>query len=405
METMGMMTAERTAENAITERGLVGAGLPPRARHARGGVQRVTAPIGDGAEREEDTTTAPATDGAAHEEVTTTAPATNEAEREGVTTTVPATDGVVHGEVATTSHAGYEAARGEVTTTAPATVGVVRGEVSTTMPAGDEAMREEVPATAPAGDGAEREEVTTTAPTLDEVERGEVATATPTATFITAPTTAPTATPTTVPTTVPTAAPTTAPTTVLTTMPTATSPTAPTATPTATPTAAPTTAPTPMPTAEGEGETRAESARGIKRWILLLMRMGELPERLCDKIDERIERLALDPFGQTKKQYEKILSLTDVKGRIINLKLMRELLVGGLDPAQTFLLTRYAMGYSAAQLAADLDIKESTMYKRVRTAIGRAAAMLERAGFSESRLDDEYASMPAIKGIMKVFRR
>lgn len=263
METMGMMTAERTAENAITERGVVGAGLPPRARHARGGVQRVTAPAGDG---------------------------------------------------------------------------VARGEVATT---------------APTGDGAARGEVHATAPTTDEAERGEDAT------------------------------------------------TAPTTTPTTTPTPAFTT----TPTAEGEGETRAESARGIKRWILLLMRMGELPERLCDKIDERIERLALDPFGQTKKQYEKILSLTDVKGRIINLKLMRELLVGGLDPAQTFLLTRYAMGYSAAQLAADLDIKESTMYKRVRTAIGRAAAMLERAGFSESRLDDEYASMPAIKGIMKVFRR
>lgn len=143
----------------------------------------------------------------------------------------------------------------------------------------------------------------------------------------------------------------------------------------------------------------------MKKWILMIFRIGSLLEQLTDRLDRRVERLALDPFGQTARQYERILELIDKKRRLVNLKVMREMLAHELAADDVFLLAKYAFGMSAAQIAELTNRRESTVYKRLRAALTKAEKTLLAAGYDEARLEREYSEFPIVKNTVGLFSR
>ena len=47
----------------------------------------------------------------------------------------------------------------------------------------------------------------------------------------------------------------------------------------------------------------------MKLYVLIIFRLSDRLEKKIEAMDEKIERIAYDPFGNTVSQYEKILEI------------------------------------------------------------------------------------------------
>lgn len=142
----------------------------------------------------------------------------------------------------------------------------------------------------------------------------------------------------------------------------------------------------------------------MKIWILMIFRLAGELEKQIENLDKRIERVAVNPFGITLKQYEAVLELSDRKSRLVNLKIMYELLLRRLSGDDVFLIAKYASGVSVAEIAQRLQMRASAAYKRINRAIDRAIAELAGAGFDEERMEIEYRDFPAVTVVLNTLK-
>ena len=142
----------------------------------------------------------------------------------------------------------------------------------------------------------------------------------------------------------------------------------------------------------------------MKLYVLIIFRLSDRLEKTIEAMDKKIERIAYDPFGNTVRQYEKILEITDVRTRLINLRVMYDLLIRELSGEETLLIARHALGLSSAEIAESLSMKDSTVYKRLRKAIRHAEKTLENAGFDEKRMEREYGNLPQVTSAANVVK-
>ena len=143
----------------------------------------------------------------------------------------------------------------------------------------------------------------------------------------------------------------------------------------------------------------------MKLYVLMIFRLNDRLEKTIEAMDKKIERIAYDPFGNTIKQYDAILELTDRRTRLINLKVMYDLLIRELSGEETLLIARHALGFSANEIAESLGMNGSTVYKRLCRAIARAEKLLEDAGFDERRMERDYCDVPQATAAMNVMKR
>lgn len=143
----------------------------------------------------------------------------------------------------------------------------------------------------------------------------------------------------------------------------------------------------------------------MKLYVLMIFRLNDRLEKTIEAIDRKIERIAYDPFGNTIKQYDAILELTDRRTRLINLKVMYDLMIRELDGEETLLIARHALGFSANEIAESLGMNGSTVYKRLCRAIARAEKILEDAGFDERRMERDYCDVPQVAAAMNMMKR
>lgn len=143
----------------------------------------------------------------------------------------------------------------------------------------------------------------------------------------------------------------------------------------------------------------------MKLYVLMIFRLNDRLEKTIEAMDKKIERIAYNPFGNTIKQYDAILELTDRRTRLINLKVMYDLLIRELSGEETLLIARHALGFSANEIAESLGMNGSTVYKRLCRAIARAEKLLEDAGFDERRMERDYCDVPQATAAMNVMKR
>ena len=132
----------------------------------------------------------------------------------------------------------------------------------------------------------------------------------------------------------------------------------------------------------------------MKTYVLAIFRLSDRLEKSIDAMDKKIEKIAYNPFGDTIKQYDKILEITDKRMRLINLRVMYELMLRKLDGEETMLIARHALGLSAGEIAESMNMNGSTVYKRLSRALVRAEKILKEAGFDERRMERDYADVP-----------
>ena len=142
----------------------------------------------------------------------------------------------------------------------------------------------------------------------------------------------------------------------------------------------------------------------MKIWVLTIFRLAPKANRLVKSIDERMEKIALDAFGVTSEQYERIINLNDEKIKIINLAILCKTCRDSIIERDYIAIMRYARGESANEIALDSGVSGGAIRKRICRALERCCKSLEQAGFSKSKLDSEYAKIDCVaraKGVIE----
>ncbi len=138
----------------------------------------------------------------------------------------------------------------------------------------------------------------------------------------------------------------------------------------------------------------------MKIWILTIFRLAAEVGKQIDSLEKRIEHIAVNPFGITTKQYEKVLSLGDKRNRLINLRVMHEVICDDLTAEERLMLTRYAFGTSAAQLGEVMGYRVGAVYARIKRALAKAKKTLARCGYDEGRMINEYGEFGEVCSVM-----
>ena len=138
----------------------------------------------------------------------------------------------------------------------------------------------------------------------------------------------------------------------------------------------------------------------MRIWILAVFRLASGLSKAIEEHDKKIERISLNPFGVTLKQYEKVIELSDRKIRLVNMKIMYDLLREKLEQHEVYLISKYARGISVAEIALCLEMKTGTVYKRLNRAVEAAEKILSESGYDEARMEREYSGFPAVKSAL-----
>ena len=131
----------------------------------------------------------------------------------------------------------------------------------------------------------------------------------------------------------------------------------------------------------------------MKYWILTILFLGGKLERAADRLDEQMATVALDPFGDTVRQCEKLSVLCDVKRRLVNLHVLSHRLRCDLTDDDVALLRRCMRGESYGEIAAAMKISKATAYRHVKRVIDRCTDVLLALGFDADRMERDYADI------------
>lgn len=142
----------------------------------------------------------------------------------------------------------------------------------------------------------------------------------------------------------------------------------------------------------------------MRTWIMTILFLAGRLESAAERLDEKAERIALDPKGNTMRQYEKIAEVLDVKRRLVNLRVMAHRLETCLNPSERERIGRAMDGASSAAVAESEGVSRTTAYRRTKRAFLRAAAILDGLGYDAARMEEDYASIPLCRRTYIRFR-
>lgn len=134
----------------------------------------------------------------------------------------------------------------------------------------------------------------------------------------------------------------------------------------------------------------------MKKWILILFRALPLLAKRVADVEWKIEKIALNARGNTLEQCLEIVYLIGYKSRLVNMKVMRDVIAGEIGEGRATELAAYAGGKSASELAKDGESAHVT-YRRLMRSIDEATKALGRYGFDEDRMDRDYGAMRFLK--------
>ena len=143
----------------------------------------------------------------------------------------------------------------------------------------------------------------------------------------------------------------------------------------------------------------------MKIWVLTIFRLAPKASRLIKSIDERMEKIALDAFGVTSEQYERIIKLNDEKIKIINLAILYKICNEQISEREVDAITRYAKGERVSEIAKDYAVSEGAIRKRIRRALPRCAKRIESLGYNEYKLARQYDDIDKVARVKEFFEK
>jgi hypothetical protein len=130
---------------------------------------------------------------------------------------------------------------------------------------------------------------------------------------------------------------------------------------------------------------------------MLIFRLAQPARRLIDKLQDKIEKIALNPFGNTELQYERILKLTDKRAAIINLLYLHRVLCEAIGAEEAAIMELYSRGSTGREIGEARGESAMQIFVRLRRAFTKGARALKKEGYDLARFEKEYCGLDEIR--------
>lgn len=138
----------------------------------------------------------------------------------------------------------------------------------------------------------------------------------------------------------------------------------------------------------------------MKSWIKTIFMIYRHLPRIIDSIDKVFQARALNggvmsgsaiSYNNVYNLSENLLKLTERKNALINLKVLTDSIIKGIDKKLAkILILRYIDGFNFKMLAEHFNISERTAYRRIDEALTMASIALEGLGYDKEKIEKEY---------------
>lgn len=138
----------------------------------------------------------------------------------------------------------------------------------------------------------------------------------------------------------------------------------------------------------------------MKSWIKTIFMIYRHLPRIIDSIDKVFQARALNggvmsgsaiSYNNVYNLSDNLLKLTERKNALINLKVLTDSIIKGMDKKLAkILILRYIDGFNFKMLAEHFNISERTAYRRIDEALTMASMALEGLGYDKEKIEKEY---------------
>lgn len=143
----------------------------------------------------------------------------------------------------------------------------------------------------------------------------------------------------------------------------------------------------------------------MKYWIMTIIEVYPSLVRMTEKIDSKVEKIALSLEGRTLDKVEAIIKLNDAKVSLINLKVLYERIKDKLTDEEFLLLKEISAGQTLRSCAQSAQKSPAALYRKFVKILQKAGRVLTSLGFDDKKMDDVYLRFPYIKAKMLAVKR
>lgn len=141
----------------------------------------------------------------------------------------------------------------------------------------------------------------------------------------------------------------------------------------------------------------------MKHWILAVFNLASRLGKLCDRVDQEIDAVSCSLTTDTYTLCEAILALSDKKVRLINFKVMGQLMKEKLSDTEFEIVSCRARGATFEEIGNACGLSKSTAARRFQSAVEKCARAAGQLTFTEKKFTDEYKDIPLIYKTVKKF--
>lgn len=135
-------------------------------------------------------------------------------------------------------------------------------------------------------------------------------------------------------------------------------------------------------------------------WILVMLFLRSKLAYAANLYERRAADAALDLKSDVFTVCEKVISLNDMKRRIVNMKVLCDNLKDKLRAEDWALLNRY-VGCGAGAIAVERGESRMRVFRSIKRALGKAARVLSGMGFDCLRMEEDYMDIPLCRQAYK----
>jgi len=131
----------------------------------------------------------------------------------------------------------------------------------------------------------------------------------------------------------------------------------------------------------------------MKEWILSVFFLQNKLKDLAAQIDSEIKIYSLSLTMDTNKLFDKVMQLQDKRRRVVNFKVLYDIMKDNLSASEKTILADSAKGNSFNEIGQKLNVSKSTAARYFKQAIDKCTNVAHSLNFTLERFKKEYGDI------------
>lgn len=142
----------------------------------------------------------------------------------------------------------------------------------------------------------------------------------------------------------------------------------------------------------------------MENWILAILALSGKLAAAAEMYANRAEATALDLKGNVTELCEQIMELNDIKRRIVNMRVMFDMLKSELSETEFSLISEYA-SKSLTEIALCRKLSRTSVYRMLKRALKKAEKILWKIRVDFDRMNSDYLGIPLCRAVYLKVKR